>query len=85
MTKYITANDLKIKGVSLVEEETAEYGEAVITVRGKAKFVVIPIEKYNELRELELELALIESKKDIEEGRVKIESVEDHVKRITRG
>ena len=85
MSKYITANDLKTKGVSLIEEEAAEYGEAIITVRGKVKFVVIPIEKYNEFREYELLAALDESKKDIEEGRFNIESVEDHMKRITRG
>ncbi|MCK5761067.1 MAG: type II toxin-antitoxin system prevent-host-death family antitoxin [Candidatus Delongbacteria bacterium] len=85
MSKYITANDLKTKGVSLIEEEAAEYGEAIITVRGKVKFVVLPIEKYNEFREYELLVALDESRKDIEEGRFKVESVEDHIKRITRG
>ena len=84
MSKYITANDLKTKGVSLIEEEAAEYGEAIITVRGKVKFVVLPIEKYNEFREYELLAALDESRKDIEEGRFNIESVEDHIKRITR-
>ena len=85
MSKYITANDLKTKGVSLIEEEATEYGEAIITVRGKVKFVVLPIEKYNELRELELEAALIESKKEVAEGKFNIESVEDHIKRIARG
>ncbi len=85
MSKYITANDLKTKGVSMIEEEAAEYGEAIITVRGKVKFVVLPIEKYNEFREYELLAALDESRKDIEEGRFNIESVEDHIKRITRG
>jgi len=85
MHKYITANDLKTKGVSLIEEETSEYGEAVITVRGKVKYVVLPIEKYNELREYELLAAAEESRKDIEEGRFNTESVEDHMKRITRG
>ena len=85
MYKTISANDLKTKGISMVEEETALYGEVVITVRGKSKFVVIPIEKYNELREYELLAALAESRKAIEEGRYVIESVEDHMKRITRG
>jgi prevent-host-death family protein len=85
MSKYITANDLKTKGVSMIEEEAAEYGEAIITVRGKVKFVVLPIEKYNELREFELEAALIESKKEVVEGKAIKESVEDHIKRIIRG
>ncbi|MCK4979770.1 MAG: prevent-host-death protein [Candidatus Delongbacteria bacterium] len=85
MHKYITANDLKTKGVSLIEEETSEYGEAVITVRGKVKYVVLPIEKYNELREYELLAAVDESRKAIENGDYIEESVEDHMKRITRG
>ncbi|MDA3838491.1 MAG: type II toxin-antitoxin system prevent-host-death family antitoxin, partial [Candidatus Delongbacteria bacterium] len=59
--------------------------EAIITVRGKVKFVVLPIEKYNELREFELEAALIESKKEVVEGKAIKESVEDHIKRIIRG
>ncbi|MDA3885610.1 MAG: prevent-host-death protein [Candidatus Delongbacteria bacterium] len=85
MHKYITANDLKTKGVSLIEEEASEYGEAIITVRGKVKYVVLPIEKYNELREYELLAAAEESRKAIENGDYVIESVEDHMKRITRG
>jgi microcompartment protein CcmL/EutN len=84
MHKYITANDLKTKGVSLIEEEASEYGEAVITVRGKVKYVVLTIEKYNELREYELQVAIEESRKAIENGDYVKESVEDHVKRITR-
>ena len=40
----------------------------IITVRGKNKYVVLPIEKYNYLRECELETALLETKKDIKEG-----------------
>ncbi|MBN2790679.1 MAG: prevent-host-death protein [Candidatus Delongbacteria bacterium] len=85
MHKYITANDLKTKGVSLIEEETSEYGEAVITVRGKAKYIVISVERYNELREYELDAAIKESRKAIEDGDYIKESVEEHVKRITRG
>jgi len=85
MYKTISANDLKTKGISMVEEETAQYGEVVVTVRGKNKFVIIPIEKYNELREYELLAALAETRKSIAEGDYTIESVEDHMKRITRG
>lgn len=82
--KTITANDLKTKGISMVAEEVAEYGEAVVTVRGKGKYVIIPIEKYNELREYELLAALAETRKAIADGDYVIESVEDHIKRITR-
>jgi prevent-host-death family protein len=81
--KKITANDLKTKGISMVAEEVAQYGEAVVSVRGKDKYVIIPVEKYNELREYELLAALEETKKDIAEGNYVIESVKDHIKRIT--
>ena len=85
MTQTITANELKTKGVTILDEETADGTEVIITVRGKNKFVVLPIEKYNYLRECELEAALLASKKDIKEGKFIKESVEKHIKRITRG
>jgi len=85
MAQPITANDLKTKGVTILNDETADGAEVIITVRGKNKFVVLPIDKYNYLRECELEAALLESKRDIKEGKFIKESVEKHVKRITRG
>ena len=85
MTQTITANELKTKGVTILDNETADGAEVIITVRGKNKFVVLPIEKYNYLRECELEAALLESKRDIKEGKFLKESVEKHIKRITRG
>lgn len=85
MTQTITANELKTKGISILNDETSEGDEVIITVRGKNKFVILPMEKYNYLRECELEAALNESKKDIKEGKIFKESVEKHIKRITRG
>ena len=85
MVQTITANELKTKGVTILTDETADGTEVIITVRGKNKFVVLPIEKYNYLRECELEAALLESKRDLKEGKFIKESVEKHIKRITRG
>jgi prevent-host-death family protein len=85
MAQIITANDLKTKGVSLLKEETEDGTEVIITVRGKSKYVVLPIEKYNYLRECELDAAIQESRKDLNEGKFKKETVEKHIKRITRG
>ena len=85
MAQTITANELKTKGVNILNDETADGTEVIITVRGKNKFVVLPIEKYNYLRECELEAAVLESKRDIKEGKFIKESVEKHIKRITRG
>ena len=85
MTQIITANELKVKGVSILDEETSAGTEVIISVRGKNKYIVLPIEKYNYLRECELEAALLETKKEIKEGKFIKESVEKHIKRITRG
>jgi prevent-host-death family protein len=79
---YVSANDLKKKGVSLLDDVIGEEGEVIITVRGKSKYVVIDMDVYNRYREFELEAALAETKKDLEEGNVIEESVEDHIKRI---
>lgn len=85
MPQTITANDLKTKGVTILDDETADGAEVIITVRGKNRFVVIPIEKYNYLRECELEAAILESQKDLKEGKVVKETIEQHIERITRG
>jgi hypothetical protein len=53
-------------------------------VRGKTKYVVLTVEEYNRLRECELETAIFEAKKDLEEGRTVQESVDEHLQRITR-
>jgi PHD/YefM family antitoxin component YafN of YafNO toxin-antitoxin module len=81
---YITANDLKKKGVSLLDDLIKDQEEAIITVRGKSKYVVIDMATYNQLRELELETALMQVRRDIEAGNVIKESVDDHIKRITK-
>lgn len=85
MAQIITANDLKTKGVSILDAGSSDDSEVIITVRGKSKYVVLPIEKYNYLRECELDAALSEVKKDMKDGKIKKESVEKHIKRITRG
>lgn len=79
----ITANELKTKGVSVVENALQGGDEAIITVRGKEKYVIIDLNKYSKLREYELEIALLEAKADIAAGRVRHESVDAHMKRVT--
>lgn len=78
----ITANELKTKGVSVVEDALRSDDEAVITVRGKEAYVVIGIDKYSKFREYELEIALQEVRADMAEGCVIRESVDDHLKRV---
>ncbi len=80
----ITANDLKTKGVSAIQKNLADNHELVITVRGKDKFVVMDMEHYNYLRECELDAALHKAQTDYKEENFITESVEDHIKRITK-
>ncbi len=77
----IKANDLKTKGVSVVESALQQDGEAIITVRGERKYVVLNFETYNKLREYELDIALQEARKDIADGNYNTESVDEHTKR----
>ena len=80
----ITANQLKTKGVSAIQNNLSENHELVITVRGKEKFVVMDMEHYNYLRECELDAALHQAKIDYRDGNYVTENVEDHIKRITQ-
>jgi len=78
----ISANELKTKGVSAIQSVLGEQTEAIISVRGKQRFVVVDIEQYHYLRECELSAAIIESQADIAEGRFVQESAEAHLSRL---
>ena len=78
----ISANELKTKGVSAIEAMLAVQQEAVISVRGKERFVVMDMDHYHYLRECELESALARTRADLAEGRFVKESAEDHLNRL---
>lgn len=80
----LTANDLKTKGIAAIETALAECPEAIVTVRGKDRFVVMDIAQYHHLRECELEAALAETRVDITAGRFVKESAAAHVKRVKK-
>ncbi len=79
----ITANQLKTKGVTVIQNNLSKNHELVITVRGKEKFVVMDMKQYNYLRECELDAALHQAKTDYKKGNYITENVEAHIKRIT--
>jgi len=83
MIAQITANELKTKGITAIDELVSGNDRVIITVRGKEKYVVLSMDEYNQFRELELDAAIQESQKDIAVGRFHSGSVEDHMKRIT--
>ena len=56
--------------------------EVTISVRGKDKYVVMDMERYNHLRVCELEAAYNETMADIEAGRYVKQSVDEHIKSL---
>jgi len=78
----ITANQLKTKGINALEPIIEEHKAAIITVRGKDKYIIMDLETYNHLRECELEAAIIETKRELEQGEVFNDSIDEHIKRI---
>lgn len=80
----ISANELKTQGVSAIAEALSGAAEAMVSVRGKDRFVVMDIEHYHYLRECELTAALAESQADIAAGRFVKESVDAHMKRLAK-
>lgn len=82
MASVITANDLKVRGVSAIESALAAHREAVVSVRGHDRYVVMELAEYHRLREFELEAALLEARADLAAGRSIRESPEAHLARL---
>ena len=78
----IRANELKTRGVTVIEQVLADNTEAIVSVRGKDKYVVMSFEQYSHLRTCELEAAIHETRNDLAEGRFVTESPADHLRRI---
>jgi PHD/YefM family antitoxin component YafN of YafNO toxin-antitoxin module len=80
----LNANDIKLRGVSAIEEALTTEPEVTLSVRGKPRFVVMHLDHYHHLRECELEVALTQAKADVAAGRVVHESPEQHLARLDR-
>ena len=76
---HISANDLKTKGVAAIEAALSGGSEAIVSVRGKDRFVVMEMAQYHYLRECELDAALAESRADMAAGRFVAESATAHL------
>ena len=79
----VTANELKTRGISAVEDLLKTEEEVIISVRGVDKYVVMGLEKYARIREAELAMAVKEARADYAAGRTITESVDDHMTRVT--
>ena len=78
----IPANELKVKGVSVIEAMLDKLDEVLISIRGKNRYVVIDLNRYNYLRECELEKALRDVREDIANGCSRVLSAEEHFKEL---
>ena len=81
---HISANELKTKGVAAIEAMLADHAEAIVSVRGKDRFVVMDVAHYHHLRECELDAALAQTRADLAAGRFVQESAEAHVARLDK-
>jgi hypothetical protein len=79
---HISANDLKTKGIAAIERALSQAPEAIVSVRGKDKFVVMDMAHYHYLRECELDAALAQTRADMAAGRTVQESPEAHLARL---
>jgi len=79
---HITANELKTKGVAAIESMLKHQSEAIVSVHGKDRYVVMDIKQYHYLRECELEAALIQTREDLANGRFVKDSPEAHIERL---
>ena len=78
----LNANDLKIGGVSAIEAALQKEPEAVISVRGERRYVVMELAQYQHLRECELEAAWLATKADISAGRARTMTAAQHIAEI---
>lgn len=78
----ISANDLKIKGVTLLDTLLSTLDEVLISVRGKDKYVVVDMARYAYLRECELEQAYRDTLEDIKNGNSKTMTAKEHLQEI---
>ena len=78
----ISANDLKTKGIAAIELALSNAPEAIVSVRGKDRFVVMDMAHYHYLRECELDAALAQTRADLATGRMVQESPEAHLARL---
>ena len=78
----ITATDIKRNGVSMFDALLNKVDEFIINVRGKDKYVVLDIERYRAFRAGELDLAYLQTQRDIEAGRYAVHNAQEHMDEV---
>jgi len=80
--EVLTANELKTKGISAINDGLLKNQEIIVSVHGKNKYILMDMDRYNYLRECELSAAVAESLKEYQSGDFINESVDEHISRI---
>ena len=79
----VTANELKTKGIQAIEKEISNNGQAIITHRGKSKYVVIDINTFDDYLAYKLDLDYQKALKEIEADNYKeLSNIDDISKHI---
>jgi hypothetical protein len=78
----ISANELKTGGVGAIARALEQEREVGVSVRGDLRYVVMPAEEYQRLRDCELEMTLLKTRAELAAGRCIEESVDEHLARI---
>lgn len=81
----LTANELKTRGIAAVEQKLAHAEEAIISVRGRPRFVILDLEHYERLREAEIASAWQDALTAEQHGDYIVESAAEHIARLQRG
>lgn len=79
---HVTANELKTRGISAIEAVLESQTEAIVSVRGADRFVVMDLAQFHYLRECELEAALAQTHADLVAGRYYKDTPEAHLARV---
>jgi len=78
--------DLRNRGVKAIDDEIKANGIATLSYRGRPKYVIIEVDEYERLRDLELMWAYHQAKEDIKEGKAEIvrtdEELESHLSEL---
>ena len=77
----INANDLKRNGIAGIERAMLSglNNSVVVDVRGKAKYVILPVDEFNQYREYQLEQAIKEAEHCSDSGKfTTIEDIENY-------
>jgi PHD/YefM family antitoxin component YafN of YafNO toxin-antitoxin module len=72
---------LRNRGIKAINEEIDKNGIATLTYRGKPKYVILDINEYEKLREMELLLAYYQAKEDLKNNNAEMVKNEEELKK----